>query len=267
MLCFPSMRFEPFHTRLTLRYIEEQQQLRDDSESEYRCAEGGVAIYDAIGPETRLILQDTLDCGDVVLSLLQWLASRKESVRMDLSPLTHGVTPEDLREMGCEERPACQVFVRSVAGHDLFRAKGTGTQDSPVSVEWAEGARLEETLHTITRVFTDREDPTKDMLDVSRTLARLGEYMALVLEDKVIAGGGLFVDGEIAYLTGGAVLPAYRGKHLHETLIRARLARAAEMGATQAWVTSAPGGRSERNLLRAGFTKAYERPHFVFQRP
>lgn len=254
------MRFEPFHTRLLLRYIEEQQQLRSDSESEYRRVDGGVAIYDAIGWETRLILEDTLDCGDVVLSQLQWLASRTDSIRMDLSPLTMGVTPDDLREMGCEERPGCQVFVRSVMGHDVFRA-----EDSPLTVEWAQGPRLEETLHAITRGFGEGEEPSKDMLDMARTYARLGEHMAIVLEDKVIAGAALFVEGETAYLSGGSVLPAYRGKHLHEVLIRERLKRAAEMGAKQAWVSSAPGGRSERNLLRVGFTKAYLRPHFVFR--
>ena len=131
------MRFEPFHTRFLLRYIEEQQQLRADSESEYRRVEGGVAIYDAIGPASRLILDDTIGCGAVVLSQRRWRASRVASVRMDLSPLTMGVSPEDLREMGCEERAGCQVLVRSVEGHDVFRAPSEA--DTPLRVEWAQG--------------------------------------------------------------------------------------------------------------------------------
>ena len=95
---------------------------------------------------------------------------------------------------------------------------------------------------------------------------RLGEHFAVVDEDEVVAGAALFVTGDIAYLSGGSVLPSHRGRQLHSQLIRHRLVRAAELGASQAWVTCAPSSASERNLRGAGFVKAYLRAHFVFER-
>ena len=104
------------------------------------------------------------------------------------------------------------------------------------------------------------------MREAGACYTRLGEHFALLDEGEVVAGGALFVSGDIAYLSGGSVLPSHRGRQIHSELIRHRLVRAAELGASQAWVTCAPESASERNLLGAGFVKAYLRAHFVFER-
>jgi GNAT superfamily N-acetyltransferase len=88
--------------------------------------------------------------------------------------------------------------------------------------------------------------------------------------ERIIAVGGLFVNGECANMFGGATLPEGRRRGAQSALLTARIraARAADCR----WVVSEtgaeePGGHntSLRNMLRAGFEPLYYRPNWLWR--
>ena len=94
-------------------------------------------------------------------------------------------------------------------------------------------------------------------------------YLAWVGRTPV-AMGTLQVDGDLAWLGGGATLPRWRRIGAHGALIAARLARAARLGSRWVWVqTNLPGrgqrDASRRNLVRLGFVQACLKPSFVWR--
>jgi GNAT superfamily N-acetyltransferase len=97
----------------------------------------------------------------------------------------------------------------------------------------------------------------------------LEQYVALVGRTPV-ASAALRIDGDLAWLGMGATLTRWRRHGAHAALIAARLRRAARKGCR--WVSvettipepGRPAG-SRRNLLRAGFEEAGEKPVFVWQ--
>jgi len=72
-----------------------------------------------------------------------------------------------------------------------------------------------------------------------------------------VAGGTMGLAGDVAALSGAAVLPAFRGRGLQRALIEARLAAAREGGARLAVSATVPASASAENLVRAGFRPAY----------
>jgi GNAT superfamily N-acetyltransferase len=80
--------------------------------------------------------------------------------------------------------------------------------------------------------------------------------------DRPAACGALYVDGDVAWLGMGATRPAYRGRGAQAALLAARLRRARELGALQAASETDLDGVSSRNLVRAGFQRAYTRTHW-----
>jgi GNAT superfamily N-acetyltransferase len=67
----------------------------------------------------------------------------------------------------------------------------------------------------------------------------------------------------VAILSGAGVLPSHRGRGLQLSLVRARLAWAAEMGLEVAAAATAAGTASQRTLERAGFRCAYPKAILV----
>jgi GNAT superfamily N-acetyltransferase len=84
-------------------------------------------------------------------------------------------------------------------------------------------------------------------------------FIARDAEDSRPLGcASLTVREGLAVLGGMSTLPAERGRGVQSSLIRERLAVAADRGCDLATATVAPNGVSERNLIRLGFTVAYE---------
>jgi hypothetical protein len=93
-------------------------------------------------------------------------------------------------------------------------------------------------------------------------------YLAYV-GTKAVAVGTLQVEGDVAWLGGGATLTRWRRIGAHGALITARLERAARLGCRWVWVqTNLPGrghgDASRRNLVRLGFEQASLKPRFVW---
>ncbi|MDR3635783.1 MAG: GNAT family N-acetyltransferase [Isosphaeraceae bacterium] len=78
------------------------------------------------------------------------------------------------------------------------------------------------------------------------------------------AGGATaFVVEGVALFAGDGVLPAFRGRGIHDALLRARLARVASLGCDLAVTCTQPGSVSQRNAERVGFRVAYARLLFL----
>jgi GNAT superfamily N-acetyltransferase len=74
------------------------------------------------------------------------------------------------------------------------------------------------------------------------------------LEGQVVGSAGFERFEDTAVLVAGAVLPEARRRGIQTALVRHRLRAARAEGARVALVASTPGGPTERNALRAGFT-------------
>jgi GNAT superfamily N-acetyltransferase len=87
-----------------------------------------------------------------------------------------------------------------------------------------------------------------------------------------VGAGALRIDGDLAWLGGGATLTPWRRHGAHAALIAARLRRAARRGCRWAWVETGepvpgrPSG-SFRNLLRMGFEPVAVKPSYVWRNP
>src|SRR5262245_44370007 len=108
----------------------------------------------------------------------------------------------------------------------------------------------------------------------SWALAAIGspgyEHYIAWVDRTPVAVGTLQVEGDMAWLGGGATLPRWRRAGAHGALIAARLARAARLGSRWVWVqTNLPGrgqrDASRRNLVRMGFEQASLKPSFVWK--
>jgi GNAT superfamily N-acetyltransferase len=85
--------------------------------------------------------------------------------------------------------------------------------------------------------------------------------------DRMVAGGNVFVDGEVAELSGAATEPAFRGRGAQTALIAVRIDAARKAGAR--WVATevgrpppGHGGTSLDNMLRAGLRVLYVRQNW-----
>jgi hypothetical protein len=84
---------------------------------------------------------------------------------------------------------------------------------------------------------------------------------------RIVAGGNLYLDGEVAGLNTGATSAAFRRRGAQSSLIAARIAAAREAGcrwvvAETAWLDETPQHASLNNLRRAGFKPYYIRPNW-----
>jgi GNAT superfamily N-acetyltransferase len=67
------------------------------------------------------------------------------------------------------------------------------------------------------------------------------------------------IDGSLAQLAGAGTIPKARGRGVQKALLYRRLADARRAGCTLAVVTTAPGTRSQENVMRRGFELLYTR--------
>jgi len=73
----------------------------------------------------------------------------------------------------------------------------------------------------------------------------------------------LRIDDGIAQLCGAATLPLFRRRGVQTTLLRRRLADAADDGCSLALMTTQPGSKSQENGYRQGFAPLYSRAVLV----
>jgi GNAT superfamily N-acetyltransferase len=87
-------------------------------------------------------------------------------------------------------------------------------------------------------------------------------YVARV-EGEIVGGAALWIDGDLAQVAGAGTVPHARGRGVQKALLHRRLTDARAAGCTLAVVTTAPGTRSQDNVMRRGFELLYTRAILV----
>jgi hypothetical protein len=77
------------------------------------------------------------------------------------------------------------------------------------------------------------------------------------LDGRAVGAASLRIDGNLAQMCGAGTLPEARGKGVQKALLKTRLVDAHAAGCDLAVVTTAPGSRSEENMVRRGFSLLY----------
>jgi ribosomal protein S18 acetylase RimI-like enzyme len=75
----------------------------------------------------------------------------------------------------------------------------------------------------------------------------------------IVATAAMSVRGECAALFAGSTRPEFQHRGWQIALIRERISRARDAGASIVYAAAAPGGTSERNFYRCGFRTVYTR--------
>jgi len=107
--------------------------------------------------------------------------------------------------------------------------------------------------------FLETEDVPEAALALMRPAGHadgMELYLAL-LGDEPIGGASLARVGGVAFVNGCGVRRAFRRRGAQGALLRARLARARELGCTVGYSATLPGTSSRRNMERYGFRVAY----------
>ncbi|WP_139982025.1 GNAT family N-acetyltransferase [Nocardioides litoris] len=173
----------------------------------------------------------------------------------------------------------CEVVLGSPTGYaDALAARGSrvvdtvdvlaldltaplpdpGPVDDRVGLAWVDDVELARGFAEVARAGFGGEPSTEERLVANAAEGRRtvpageGGRAVALLDGRVVAGGGVTVEGEVARLWGAAALPEHRGIGAYRAVLHERLRHARDHGATLALVkgriaTSGP------ILLRYGF--------------
>jgi GNAT superfamily N-acetyltransferase len=202
----------------------------------------------------------------------EWRA-RDEAVRIELSILADASIPVMLSERGYHLHGFENVLGRPLGPEP--------DADDPRGVT-VERLRKEDerTLIDIAVAAFTNLDGTGSTADDSSQVATMEEVMEdflaspglqpylARLDGRPVGEGALCIAGDnIALLAGAGTLPDARGRGVQKALLRRRLADAREAGAELAVVVTAPGTRSQENVMRRGFILLYTRIILVKRAP
>ena len=228
---------------------------------------GGTAIY--AGPQSPMnkVIGLGFDTGldPVALGEIEarW-RERDEPVRIELSTLVDPAIAGELSDRGYRLRGFENVLARrldDLDGSDV----STG-----ITVELIGDDDLDEWFRIAVDAFANMDgtgsvaDEALPREDLERALGELlnvlgmARYLARV--DGVAAGeAALNIDDNLAQLAGSGTAPAFRGRGVQKALVQRRLHDARDAGCDFAVVVTAPGSRSQDNVMRRGFELLYSR--------
>jgi GNAT superfamily N-acetyltransferase len=189
---------------------------------------------------------------------------RDEPVRIELATLTDPALAGELSDRGYRLRGFENVLARRLDDLDAADL-------SPgITIELVPDDDLDEWFRIAVDAFASmdgtgsvadeplpREELERALADVlgaqgmARYLARVG---------GVAAGqAALNIEDNIAQLAGSGTAPPFRGRGVQKALVQRRLHDARDAGCDFAVVVTAPGSRSQDNMMRRGFELLYAR--------
>jgi GNAT superfamily N-acetyltransferase len=229
---------------------------------------GGISVYAGQNsPMNKVIglgFDGPIDLGALEDVEREWRA-RDEAVRIELSILADASIPVALSERGYH-----------VHGFENVLARPLGPEpatDAPrgITVERLQKEDERTWIDIAVAAFTHL-DGTGSAADDSSQIAAMEEVIGDVLaapgmqpylarlDGRPVGEGALCLAGDnIALLAGAGTLPDARGRGVQKALLQRRLADARETGADLAVVVTAPGTRSQENVMRRGFSLLYTR--------
>jgi GNAT superfamily N-acetyltransferase len=230
---------------------------------------GGVSVYggrnSAVNKVIGLGFEGPIDIEALEHVEREWQA-REEAVRIELSILADASIPVTLSERGYHVHGYENVLARPLGDDDFAGEDGPG-----ITIERLRKEDERTWIDTAVTAFSNL-DGTGSTADDSAHLAAIEEVMGdflsspglqpylARLDGRPVGEGALCLSGDgIALLAGAGTLPDARGRGIQKALLRRRLTDARAAGANLATVVTAPGTRSQENVMRRGFILLYTR--------
>jgi GNAT superfamily N-acetyltransferase len=234
---------------------------------------GGLAVYAGpASPMTKVIglaLNGPLDLAALADAEREW-RDRGEPVRVELSVIADTAAAPTLSErgyrlLGFENVLACSLerLPKAAVAPDIA-IETLPAGDAPLWTDLAVTASLDQDgSGSVADDVLPRDRLTQELLDFGRTPG-LVRYLARIDRQPVgEAALRLDCDSGLAQLAGAGTLPAFRGRGVQKALVQRRLADARAEGCDLAVVTTAPGTRSQDNVMRRGFVLLFTRAILV----
>ncbi|MBM3802767.1 MAG: GNAT family N-acetyltransferase [Acidimicrobiia bacterium] len=229
---------------------------------------GGTAVY--AGPSFLLNKAIGLGLdGPVDLVVLKEIESfwqeQVELVRIELSNLAHPASALALTERGYRLHGFENVLGRSLEtpdGTELRPGLTVGVvNDAREAARWIDIAVSSFLELDGTGSAPDDAFARQDLERVLSDFAALPGFIRYLgwIDGIPVGEAALRIDQGLAQLCGAGTLPAYRGRGMQKALLARRLVDAKAVGCDLAVVTTAPGSRSQENVMRRGFKLLYTR--------
>jgi GNAT superfamily N-acetyltransferase len=237
---------------------------------------GGTSIYAGPNSPMNKVIGLGFD-GPIDVEALEGIErewhARDEAVRIELSIVADASIPVALSERGYHVHGFENVLARPL-GVELGIADPPGVTIEPLRKE-DERTWIDIAVEAFTHL-----DGTGSTADDSSQIAVMEEVMGdfvgaqglkpylARLDGRPVGSGSLCLAGDnIALLAGAGTIPDARGRGVQKALLRRRLADARAAGADLAVVVTAPGTRSQENVMRRGFILLYTRIIMVKRGP
>lgn len=232
---------------------------------------GGQAVYAGpSAPMTKLIglgFEGPLDVSVLNEVEREW-RDRAEPVRVELSNLAHPTISEALTERGYRLRGFENVLGR------LLKTLEPVESGPDLTVEVARDADATTWMDIAVRSFSELDGTgsgSDDSVSQEELVRLLSEFMVVPgfvrylgrIDGQPVGEAALRLDQGLAQLCGAGTLPAFRGRGMQKALLARRLSDAQAAGCDLAVVTTAPGSRSQENVMRRGFELLYTRAVLV----
>jgi hypothetical protein len=236
---------------------------------------GGKAVFISRGsPINKAIgmgFDGTLDPAELEAVETAW-RERNEAVRVELCSLTDPRIAQQLSKNGYQFQGFENVLGRTL--DTISAVERPGISISAVVDEqelrlWTEISVIAFTSMDGTGSVVDdpleREQMEKVMTEMTsapgfrRYLARMGTSGVGAASFRIDSIPG----SSLAQMCGAGTLPAARGRGVQKALLHRRLLDERDAGCHLAVVTTAPGSRSQENMMRQGFALLYSRAVMV----
>ncbi|MGB0590000.1 MAG: GNAT family N-acetyltransferase [Myxococcota bacterium] len=189
--------------------------------------------------------------------------TRERPCRVQVTPFQH---PSLMA--GLERRGFKAIDRDSVLVHPLDALPDMPTCDGLTfrEVDPNESVDIEAFCTAQGRAFFPDGQLPEGMHPISRRVAahRRSTIWLVERDERLIASGGIETFKGSSVLFAGGVAPEARRRGVHSALITHRLHFAKAQGFNHALIASVPGGPTERNAQRLGFSLVYT--HLLFER-
>lgn len=237
---------------------------------------GGMSVYGGPNSPMNKVIGLGLD-GPIDLETLEEIerewGARDEAVRVELSILADPSIPVVLSERGYHVHGYENALARRLDA-DLAAPAAPPRSAPGLTIERLRDEEERTWIEIAVTAFTHLDGSGSAADDSSHQAAMeevltdfaaapgLQRYLARI-DGRPVGVGSLCLTEGIGLLAGAGTLPDARGRGVQKALLHRRLVDARAEGAHLAVVTTAPGTRSQENVMRHGFALLYTRIIFV----
>jgi GNAT superfamily N-acetyltransferase len=232
---------------------------------------GGLAVYvtpsSPVNKVIGLALDTALDVETLERIEAEW-RGKGEAVRVELSVLADPSVGGVLTDRGYRLHGFEHVLARQLNGAEPESAPTNISVDLATEDElptWIEMA-VEAFMHLDGTGSVPDDALPRDQLAkvIEQAMGAPGFFRYLArIDGQAVGEAAMRIDGDLAQISGAGTLPHARGRGVQKALLRRRLSDARHAGCTLAVVTTAPGTRSQENVMRRGFELLYARAILV----